>query len=152
MKKIFVGFLAVMLISVSASAVDEDVEACLNFWGKHPFDRKNPKYRTISAKVKVLGIGGDVKDEAKTEGPDLVLIKPTVSVMAKTKYKLLNPNGWYCMKGGVSVLGKTAIDVHCKAHLASSKDGVAVLGANDDNSGGVAVLGSVRINKIGCEE
>jgi len=38
--------------------------------------------------------------------------------------------------------------LNCKANLASSKDGATVLGGKDDDAGGgVAVLGSIRVNK-----
>lgn len=129
---------------------DQVVKECLSKWEKHPFNEKDLKYRTIATKVKVMGIGGNVKDDEKSQGPELILVKPGVSVMAKTKYELMNPNGWYCLKGRVSVMGKIDITVHCKAKLASSGDGVAVLGATDDKSGGVSVLGSTRVTRR-CE-
>jgi len=39
------------------------------------------------------------------------LVKPAVSVMAKTVLQLKNPNGWYCLKGRTSVLGKIEIQL-----------------------------------------
>ena len=83
--------------------------------------------------------------------PELVLVKPNVAVMTKNHLNLLNPNGWYCLKGQVSVLGKSEIHLHCKAKLASNRDGVSVLGATDHDSG-VTVLGKSELKRVGCPE
>ncbi|NJL24000.1 MAG: hypothetical protein HC902_01635 [Calothrix sp. SM1_5_4] len=48
-------------------AETDALKACLRKWSKHPFDPKDLKYRTISPKVKVLGVGGDVNDNTPTE-------------------------------------------------------------------------------------
>ena len=122
------------------------IQSCLKKWKHHPFGAK-PSYRTLGAKVKVMGIGSDVIDVEKTAKPELVLVKTGVSVMAKTLYNLGNPNGWYCLKGRVAVMGKIQIDLNCKATLATSGDDVAVLGSSDDKSGGTAVMGSVHVNR-----
>lgn len=136
----------------ATAADDEIVRDCLSNWSKHPFDAKKPKYRTIGTQVKVMGIGNDIIENEVTAEPELVLVKPNVAVMAKTLYSLMNPNGWYCMKNRVSVLGKTEIKMACKAHLTSNKESIAVLGGSDSDSGGTAVLGSTRIEKVGCVE
>lgn len=148
------AFALLVLVSLNAFASEEGderaIEDCISHWGKTPF-KPHPKYRTINTKVKVMGIGGDIHDEKKTSEPELVLIKPSVTVMAKTALNLMNPNGWYCIKANVSVLGKSEINLNCKANLATSGDGATVLGGKDDDSGGgVAVLGSIRVNKK-CE-
>ena len=49
----------------------------------------------------------------------------------------------------MAVLGKTQIELACKANLASSEDGATVLGGGEGN-GGVTVLGSSRIERLGC--
>jgi len=133
-----------------ASESDESaIQSCLAHWGKHPFSAKDPKYRVIQGRVKVMGIGGDIKDDEKTAQPELVLVKPQVNVMGKSEMNLLNPNGWYCLKSKVAVLGKTVINLHCKASLASSADGATVLGGADEQNG-VTVLGSSKLNRVGC--
>lgn len=148
MKKIIFIIVAMFMCSAHANEGDDNaIRACLAKWDKSPFSSKNPKFRTISTKVKVMGIGGDVQDNEKTEKPELILVKPGVSVMTKALYNLNNPNGWYCLKGSVSVLGKTEINIHCKAQLASSKDDLSVMGASDAKTGGISVLGSVRIKR-----
>lgn len=126
------------------------IQSCLEHWGtKHPFSKTDPVYRTIQGKVKVMGIGGDVNDAEKTDKPDLVLVKPNVNVLGKAEMSLLNPNGWYCLKAKVAVLGKTVINLHCKANLASSNDGATVLGGADEQNG-VTVLGASKLNRVGC--
>jgi hypothetical protein len=141
--------LVAMLLSVVCWAQEDGddiaIQNCLKHWSKSPF-KGHPHYRTVATTVKVLGIGGDIKEMGSTPKPELVLIKPSVTVLAKTSIQLMNPNGWYCIKANVSVLGKSAIELHCKANLATSKDGATVLGGSD--TGGVAVLGSIRVERI----
>jgi hypothetical protein len=148
----FLICLLLMLPALSFADDEDEIKACLNFWHEHPFKGEHPKFRTLSSKVKVMGIGDETADTANTEKPELVLIKPNVTVMAKSVLRLLNPNGWYCMKGKVSVLGKSEIQLHCKAKLASSNSGAVVLGSDKADSGGVTVLGETKVVRIGCKE
>jgi hypothetical protein len=149
-KNLILAIVAVASVAgVSAAANSDDdqvIKECLSHWPGHPFSNK-ATYRTISPQVKVMGIGKDILDDVKTDKPELVLIKPNVAVMSKTAYNLLNPNGWYCMKGRVAVLGKTQIRIGCKTKLATPSEAVSVMGGSDDGAGGVAVLGSVRIER-----
>jgi hypothetical protein len=143
------GVAAVMSTSSLAQAVDASIASCLRAWGTHPFG-PNPKFRTLAASVKVFGIGQNPADVERTELPSLVLVNPGVNVMGGTTLELLNPNGWYCFRSNVNVMGKLSIKAHCKAHLASASDGVTVLGSNSDNKS-VTVMGSTRIEFVGCE-
>ena len=68
-----------------------------------------------------------------------------------TTLELLNPNGWYCFKSNVNVMGSLRIKAACKAHLASAHDGTTVLGSNSDNKS-VTVLGSTHVELVGCEQ
>lgn len=151
------GLAAFVLVSVSAYASDQDesditvVKACLKNFGKHPFNAEKPRFRVMAAKVRVLGIGGKTFDDQPTDKPELVLVKPNVSVLSRNDLVLNNPNGWYCLKGQVAVLGKAVIHLHCKAKLVSSRDSVTVLGGNDHDAG-VTVLGTTNVDRIGCEE
>jgi hypothetical protein len=151
MLSVSAALVSISFSTVSARADDGDltaIQGCLAHWGKTPFSKKDPTFRTLSAKVKVLGIGGETVDDQVTTAPDLVLIKPNVAVLSKATLNLLNPEGWYCLKGQVSVLGKSEIHLHCSAHLASSKDGATVLGGSDTDQG-VTVLGSTRVMRLG---
>jgi hypothetical protein len=150
--KFIIALAALFSFSMAAAATDMDeIKECLRHWGKHPFAKEEPDFRTISAKVKVMGIGGEMQDVKATEKPELILLKPSVNVMSKNVISLLNPNGWYCIKGKVDVLGKTEINVHCKAHMATSNDGATVLGSNESETG-TTVLGKTVVNKVGCKE
>lgn len=131
--------------SISADKVI--LQKCLKGWGSHPFG-ENPEYKTIKAAVKVFGVGKNMLDEAQTEKPSLVLVKPAVNVLGKMKYQLMNPNGWYCLKNNTTVLAKTEIIAHCKAHLASASDGATVVGSNDEGHG-VTVLGAIKVKHEG---
>ncbi|MGH7806281.1 MAG: hypothetical protein ACREQJ_18175 [Candidatus Binatia bacterium] len=82
-----------------------NVGRCLANWKDHPFG-SSTDYRVIAAKVGVFGIGGDVRDDNPTAAPELVYVRPAVSVMSKSLIELLNPNGWYCLERSVAVMAK----------------------------------------------
>jgi hypothetical protein len=105
----------------------------------------------LSPSVKVLGVGAEVTDEIETDQPQLVLVKPSVNVLTKSDFRLMNPNGWHCFASNVTVLAKSEITAHCRAHLASSRDSVAVAGGNKGGSEGVTVLGKAVVKRVGCE-
>jgi hypothetical protein len=129
-----------LVSAVAAEEVDSSVDSCLKAWGKHPFG-KNPQYKTLSTSVKVFGIGRDTADTEPTNGPALVLVNPSVNVAGGSEVQVLNPNGWYCFRTTVSVMGGLTIKAHCKSHLATtSGDVLAVGNASDDKD--VAVMGS----------
>lgn len=131
---------------------EDAISKCLASWGSHPFG-KNPKYKTLATSVKVFGIGGSTKDAEKTESPALVLVNPAVNVMGRTTYELLNPNGWYCFRANVNVMGGFVIRAHCKAHIASSSSGATVLGSDEtDAKDGVTVMGSTKVERFGCAD
>jgi hypothetical protein len=129
----------------------EVIRACLANWPDHPFGTDDPpRHRVLGSSVKVLGIGADVVDDVATPDPQLVLVKPTVNVLTKARFRLTNPNGWYCFEQAVTVLAKSEITAHCKAHLTSSVQGVAVAGGNTGTDG-VTVLGKAVVQRVGCE-
>lgn len=135
---------------VSAGQVDDSIAACLKAWGDHPFG-KNPKFKTLDTSVKMFGIGKGAGDIEPTSAPSLVLINPIVNVMGGSSVDLLNPNGWYCLRTTVSILGPVSIRAHCKARLAATSDGKAALSDNTENRAiknlNVTVIGSVSIER-----
>ena len=144
--------LLIPTLAWSREGSDEDaLKACLRSWGKHPFVEGNLDYRTIAPSVRVFGIGVSVQDDRETEQPELVLIKPSVSVFSKGTLKLLNPQGWYCLEGKVAVFSAVDIQIDCRANLASSSDGATVLGSNDRRDG-VTVFGTSNVTRIGCDK
>lgn len=135
-----------------ASASLESVQACLSSWPDHPFDAHNPSYRTVSGQFKIFGIGNDINESTPTDKPELVLILPNVSVMTGSTMTLMNPNGWYCLRSKVNVMGSSEINLHCKAHIASTKGGTTVLGSNEGEiDQGVTVMGKSTIIRKGCD-
>ena len=145
--KISLAFAFLLLPSLAQA--DATIDACLAAWKNAPFKKGAEPDQVVGTQVKVLGIGKDDFTDPPSKKPRLVLIKPSVNVLGKTEFRLMNPNGWYCFRTNVSVLGKMSIEAHCKAHLASNGDGgTSVLGSNESD-GGTAVLGSLRINRVG---
>jgi len=135
-------------VLAESDAYRPGVQRCLANWKNHPFDAQSPEYRVIEPKVGVFGIGGDIHDNKATDRPELVYIRPAVSVMSKSDIDLMNPNGWYCLEKSVSVMAKIQIHLHCDAHLASTEEGVTVMGGGDR---GVHVMGATHVDKVGCK-
>lgn len=123
--------------------------ACLKAWGEHPFGT-NPRYKTLAKNLKVFGIGEDPKDTEVTSEPTLIMVNPGTNIMGGATLELLNPNGWYCLKSQVNIMGELTIKAHCKAHLASATGGTTVLGS-DANKKSVTVMGSTEVQLVGCE-
>ena len=138
------------LCAVSGAHAQEEgstVDACLKAWGKHPFGR-NPSYRTMSTSVKVFGIGRASSDTEVTDKPVLIVVNPGVNVMGGSTIELLNPNGWYCLRTTVNVMGGMNLKAHCKAHLANSSGQVLSEGNVDGRT--ISVLGAVEVDRVGC--
>jgi len=142
------GFAFAVPLIADAQEVDPSVAACLKAWGKHPFG-KNPHFKTMQTSVKVFGIGKNSGDNEVTSSPSLILVNPGVNVMGGNTIELLNPNGWYCLRTNVNVMGGVNIRAHCKAHLASTSDGATVMGSNSENKG-VTVMGSTHVERVDC--
>jgi hypothetical protein len=142
----------VLVVATSAHAQQdryrEGIQRCLKNWGSHPFDPDSPRYRVIEPKVSIFGIGGDIRDDTPTAAHELVFIRPNVSVMSKQDIELLNPNGWYCLERSVSVMAKVAIRLHCDAHLATTQEGVTVMGGGNR---GVNVMGATSVEMVDCK-
>jgi hypothetical protein len=151
-QRCLIGLLFAASAGVSAFATEADdspVSSCLNAWGKHPFG-KNPSYKTLSTSVKVFGIGPDTADTEVTQTPALILVNPGVNVAGGSVVQVLNPNGWYCFRTTVSVMGGLTIKAHCKAHLATTA-GDVLAGANAADGKGVTVLGKTQVERVGCD-
>jgi hypothetical protein len=144
-----IGMAMSMSVPAVAAEVDSAIASCLRAWGKQPFGA-NPRYKTLSTSVKVFGIGENPADRERTSSPSLVLVNTGVNVMGRTRLELSNPNGWYCFKSNVNVMGSLIITAACTAHLASAHDGTTVLGSNSDNKS-VTVMGATRVELVGCK-
>jgi hypothetical protein len=157
----FLRCLAALLVVLPALAAAEEpaherteadvIRSCLATWPDNPFQGDElPHYKVIGGSVSVLGIGGEVVDEEKTSEPRLVLVKPSVNVLTKGQFRLMNPNGWYCFESAVTVLAKSEITAACGAHIASSIDGL-VVGGENKGAEGVTVFGKAVVKRVGCE-
>lgn len=144
---------AVLICTPVTSLADDldEIRSCLSSWKDHPFKEASPQFKTLGTRVKVMGVGDETTDAEKSDKPSLILVKPNVTVMSKSTLKLLNPNGWYCLKGKVSVLGKSEIEIDCHAKLASSNSGAVVMGSDQNDTGSVTVLGKTTVRRVGCK-
>lgn len=133
---------------VSAQEIDSSIAACLQAWGDHPFG-KSPQFKTLETSVKVFGFGKSPADTESTTSPSLVLINPIFNAMGGSAIDLLNPNGWYCLKTMVTIMGSVSIRAHCKAHLAATSAGTTALGNNTENRNikdiAVTAIGSISV-------
>jgi hypothetical protein len=134
----------------AAQELDPSIDACLKAWGDHPFGAK-PEFKTLNVSVKVFGFGRDTADTEPTSAPSLVLLAPSVNVLGNSRIKLLNPNGWYCLRTNVNVGGGMTLEMHCKANLASAADGKTLKpGEHLQENQSTNVLGSTMIERVGC--
>lgn len=142
------------VVSLPALANDQAaLDGCISSWGKNsPFKKGAPANSVIAPSVKVFGIGGSgqVNDQA-TDKPALVLVRPAVNVMGRSRIRLENPKGWYCFRSNVNVAGSMEIEAPCNAHIASAKEDGTSVGAVDETSKGVSVFGALRITRYGCK-
>jgi len=77
---------------VKAVSEGDAIKSCLAAWGEHPFrSAEEQPFKVLSPSVKVLGVGQDVTDESETDEPQLVLVKPSVNVLTKSNFRLMNP-------------------------------------------------------------
>jgi hypothetical protein len=134
---------------VAAQETDSPVDGCLFAWNKQPFGR-HPEYKTLSTSVKVFGIGHATSDTEVTPNPALILVNPGVNVGGGSVIQVLNPNGWYCFRTTVNVMGDLTIRAHCKAHLATTS-GDVLASSNGADGKGVSVLGSTVVERVGCD-
>jgi hypothetical protein len=155
MKHLLFMAIALMLVSNSSFADDQKtLDECIAAWGgKAPFKKGAQANKVIATGVKVFGLGKrNAGDDALTEKPSLILLRPAVNVLGKSTIRLANPKGWYCFKSTVTVAGKIDIKAHCDAHIASATgDGTSVFAANETDKG-VAVLGALRVTRFGCAD
>lgn len=146
-------FLILILSFNSFALTDKEaIKNCLSKFDSHPFDKKNPKFKTLKPATKVLNSGPVLIDTERSDEVELVLIQKGVSVIAKPIYKLLNPNAWYCMKNKVSVISKTVIELDCNARFATSSEAVTIIGDDPEANGGITVIGSNEIHRKNCKK
>ena len=143
------------VLPATASAQDQGVlDSCIASWGKSsPFKKGKAADSVIGTGVKVFGIGaGQSGNDAPTDRPMLILIRPAVNVAGRSTIRLSNPNGWYCFRSNVTVAGSMNIEAHCNAHIASAREDGTSVGAVDESSKGVAVFGALRVTRFGCPD
>jgi len=130
--------------------VGDGLRKCLNGWGpKSPFNGSS-SYRKISASISILSLGNSVNDTDVTDAPELVVLVAGVNLASLTRYRFLNPNGWYCIIADVNLATRLNVDLHTKAHLADSRVAVNILSATNNQTANlnVNVLSSVNVNRV----
>ena len=146
---------ACLLATTGAFANDQQaLDGCIASWGaKSPFKKGTRADSVIATGVKVFGVGSSQSgNDAPTDRPALVLVRPAVNVMGKSTIRLNNPKGWYCFRSTVTVAGAMHIDAPCTAQIASAREDGTSVGAVDESSKGVAVFGALRVNRFGCAD
>ena len=148
-----IAFASPCVLAASGKDDQPALDACINTWGKaSPFKKGTAADSVITPSVKVFGIGGSGNvNDAATDKPALVLVRPAVNVMGKSTIHLANPKGWYCFRSNVNVAGKMEIEAPCNAHIASAKEDGTAVGAVDESNKGVSVFGALRVTRYGCE-
>ena len=146
--------IAATVFSLPALAQDQkSLDGCIASWGKNsPFKPGTPATSVIAPSVKVFGVGGSGQvNDHPTDKPALILVRPAVNVMGKSRIRLENPKGWYCFRSNVNVAGSMEIEAPCDARIASAKEDGTSVGAVDETNKGVSVFGALRITRYGCK-
>ncbi len=94
------------------------VDGCLAQFPDHPFGTGQVTPRVVAPSINVLTRTSTLNEDKITNNPELVIIVGTVNILGNSEFKLLNPNGWYCIPTNLSVFGTTSIDLNVNAHLA----------------------------------
>jgi hypothetical protein len=135
---------------VSAKEADSPIPACLKAWRDHPFGEA-PQFKSLEGSLTVFGVGRKTGDTEPTSTPSLVLIEPSFNAMGGSTIELLNPNGWYCMRTMLSIMGTLSIRAHCKARLAATSAGSTAVGNNTENRNikdlAVTSIGTVAVER-----
>ena len=150
-----IAVLALALAPAAALADDQQaLDGCIASWGKQsPFRKGHKADSVIGTGVKVFGIGSSQSgNDAVTDKPALILVRPAVNVMGRSTIRLNNPKGWYCFRSNVNVAGAMHIEAHCNARIASAREDGTSVGAVDESAKGVVVFGSLRVTRFGCPE
>ena len=130
--------------------VDEGfaLSACLSAWGDHPFG-SHLTYSRMSSSPRLTGAAPTNMAPAATNYPSLVLVDPLVNERGESGIALLNPNGWYCLRVPSGLVGRVAVQLHCRAHLAVSSGGATYWGGGR-GAAGVTTMGPLEVERVGC--
>jgi|GEM_PF-5959547 len=125
-----------------STETQDKIRKCLSLWGGHPFKKISAaNYKSYAAPVSVAGFGFNAVNDTEASTVDkLVVVNFALNLGGETQMKLMNPKGWYCLKGAVSAgaglgVAHTQIDMHCTSRLAQSNLSVAL----DSATGAVAI-------------
>jgi hypothetical protein len=153
-RSLFTGVALLALAGPAFASDQQALDGCIASWGKQsPFKKGTPADSTIATGVKVFGIGSSQSgNDAPTDKPALIYVRPAVNVAGKSTIRLANPKGWYCFRSNVTVAGSLNIEAHCNAHIASAKEDGTSVGAVDESNKGVAVFGALRVTRFDCPE
>lgn len=146
---------AALLAAPAAFASDQEIlDRCIAAWGNEsPFKKGKPADTVIGGGVRVFGVGSSqALNDAPTDQPALILVRPAVNVAGRTTIRLSNPNGWYCFSSNVTVAGALNIEAQCKARVMSAREDGTTVGAVDQSGKGVAVFGALRLTRFGCPD
>jgi hypothetical protein len=76
------------------------------------------------------------------------LVYSAVNVLGAARYRLLDPNAWYCLVSTTNVLGEVSVELVRGARLADSTVDVPVGGSGQAGTVNVNVGGSVRVRRV----
>jgi len=93
------------------------------------------------------GSSDDTIDDTRTAAPELVYVRTGVNVAGGSVVQLNNPNGWYCMRSAVNVMGGLTIRLACEATFAMLGDDTTVLGNGADGDTGITVMGGTQVER-----
>ncbi len=133
--------------SLDDSASGIAARKCLALWGATPFASTYAPDKQLTASTMVLGWDKVVvTDSTQTHAPQLIVVHGAVNLIGIARFKLLNPNGWYCLASLKNVLASIAVELKQSAHLADSGLDAASVRPTGDPS--VIVKADMKVEKV----
>lgn len=129
--------------STSQSSLDIDgasetekatLEKCLAKFPDNPFQGKIKNFKRIKSIQSIGGMGTAISDSVKTAEPFLVLVKSVNSIGSSLEFKLLNPNGYYCIESSNSIGSNIDVELSCSARLADENQTVSAIGSSSNGA------------------
>ena len=124
---------------LSGSDDDRAIASCLEQWGRVPFGPDDvTAYRTLRGEVTGFS-NREIKDQAETRRPELVLVDFDVVGFSQLSLFLLNPNGWYCIKTSAVGFSGRELTRHCLARIVSDQTDITGFSRSNES-----VIGSCQ--------
>ncbi|RYZ50380.1 MAG: hypothetical protein EOP07_23060 [Proteobacteria bacterium] len=111
-----------------------NLKNCESVWGNDAPARTEDNTRVIHSNISVGSLGVGISDLKKTDKPEYVVVYSSIAVGGAPEWKLLNPNGYYCIVSAINVGTSLTVHLDKAAHIADSKASLNVGSVVEENA------------------